>query len=142
MALITSDEVQAWLSTDRLQLLVTEDLPEESTVSNEVLARISAIGHDVSGWTDSSNTPATVKDVIALRVAAYRILKVYADQDEESMYANRLLRWADDILEGIIAGTVEMTEDPLDTDITTPLFFPTDTSSVDEPAKFSMSQEF
>lgn len=142
MALITTDEVQAWLSTDRLQLEATDDLPEESAVSNDVLARISAIGHDVSAWISPSTTPSTVKDVIALRVAAYRILKVYADQEEESAYAARLLKWAEDILTGILDGSVEMIEDPLIAGTTAPLFFPTDASSIDEPVKFTMSIEF
>jgi len=142
MALITTDDVQAWLSTDRLQLEVTDELAEEPTVSAEVLSRVSAIGHDVSGWTTPSTTPTTIKNIVSLRVAAYRILKKYADQDEESAYAVRLLNWAEDMLNGVLDGTVVITGDPLASNTTIPTFYPTDTSSVTVPAMFTIEQEF
>lgn len=141
-ALITTDDVQPWLSTYRLELDAVDDLVEEPTISQEVTSRISALGHDVTTWIDSGTTPRTIRNIIALRVAAFRILKIYDDQGDESAYAQRLLGWAESMFTSVMDGTLSLVDDPISSDVTKGVvFFPTDSDTDDAP-KFTMSSEF
>lgn len=144
--LITTDDVQAWFTDDRLLLDQTDDLPEEPNVSREVTAKCST-RYDVSTWISSATTPLLIRSVISARVAAIRYRKHYADQLEELTYSDWLDEWYMMTLDGIINGTIPLTDVPADElliaqEAASTEFFPTDLSSVEEPAKFNMAMEF
>lgn len=143
MALITIDDVQSWVTTDRLQLEFTEDLPEETNISPQVLAVVSS-RYDVSTWINPNTTPALIRSVISARVAAVRYRKVYADQlENEISYADWLEKWAQNTLDGIVKGTIPLLDVPAEDLVTAQTdasisFFPTDTTGI----KFTMDAEF
>ncbi len=142
--LINVDDVQSWFTEDRLLLDGDDLLTEETDVSNEVKSSV-ASRYDVSIWVDRATTPTLIRSVISCRVAAIRYRKQYADQLEETNYADWLDNWFMMTLEGIINGQIQLLDA---TDLTTalasagPKFFPTDVSSVDDPAAFSMGKTF
>ncbi len=144
MPLINIDDVQSWFTTDRLLLEADDDLKEETNVSNEVTSTV-ASRYDTSLWVDRTTTPTLIKSIISARVAAVRYREHYADQLEEENYADWLDNWFTMTLDGIVSGQIQLLDA---TDLTTaltsagPEFFPTDTSSVTEPAKFSMGKTF
>jgi len=106
-ALVSIDEVQSWLSEDRLQLSFDNDLGEEVNISLLVRAALHT-AYDTSSWVDRTTTPSLVRKVIAARVASVLYRKVYADQADELPYADWLNGWADDTLEGIANGTLRL----------------------------------
>jgi len=107
VALITTDDVQSWFTTDRLQLEVTDELSEEPNISAEVLGTVSS-RYDTSAWISSSTTPQLIKSIISARVAAVRYRKHYADQLDELFYADWLDDWAETLMEGVVSGSVEL----------------------------------
>jgi len=147
MALINTDDVQAWFTTDRLSLDLTDDLVEEKNVSAEVLA-VASTRYDVSTWITRATTPQLIKSIISARVAAIRYSKQYADQLDEIVYADWLNNWATDILKGVVDGTIPLTDvsavDLADAQTAAgATFYPTDASSVDDQAaKFTMDMTF
>ncbi len=142
--LINIDDVQSWFTENKLLLEADDDLKEETDVSNEVLSSVSS-RYDTSLWVSRATTPSLIRSVISARVAAIRYRKIYADQLDEENYADWLDEWFKMQLEGIISGQVQLLDA---TDLTTaldsagPKFYPTDTSSVDDPAIFSMGKSF
>ncbi len=143
--LINIDDVQSWFTDDRLLLDADDELAEETDVSNEVLSTV-ASRYDTSIWVARATTPSLIRSVISARVAAIRYRKHYADQlEEEGNYAVWLDNWFTMILDGIVSGQIQLLDA---TDLEEALtssgakFFPTDTSSVTEPAKFSMGKTF
>jgi len=148
MALITTDDVQTWFTDDRLLLDITDDLPEETNVSAEVLATVST-RYTTTTWITAATTPRLIRSVISARVAAIRYSKHYADQLDELLYADWLNKWAMDILEGIVSGAIPLLDIVTSADLTaaqeaaSAKFYPTDTSSVDDQAaKFTMDMSF
>lgn len=109
MALIVTDDVQAWFTDDRLLLNTTDDLLEEVNISAEVLAMVST-RYVITTWVSPATTPLLIKSVISARVAAVRYAKHYADQLEESSYSDWLNMWAMDILKGIVGGSIPLTD--------------------------------
>lgn len=144
MALIKTDDVQAWFTDDRLSLELTDDLPEAVNVEAKVLAKCST-RYDVSTWVDFSTTPQLVKSVISAQVAAIRYRKHYADQLDELLYADWLDEWAMKCLEGIVSGTIPLIDIPadelLDAQLAAGASFYPDDSTTPGP-KFQMDQVF
>lgn len=147
MALINTDDVQSWFTTDRLSLEITDDLPEEVNISAEVLATAST-RYSTTTWVTIATTPRLIRSVISARVAAIRYNKHYADQVDELPYGEWLHKWSMNILDGIINGTIPLLDVP-SADLTlaqktaSATFYPTDASSVDDQAaKFTMDMSF
>jgi hypothetical protein len=149
MAHISVAEVQSWFTTNRLQLAVTDDLPEEPNIAQEVLS-VLASAYDVSGWTEVSTTPALVRKVISARVAAVRYRKSYADQIDEVSYADWLDEWAMNLLEQILSGSAALLDLPVEEQETaqegrSTVFWPTDQTAIAEPdddAMFKIGMRF
>ena len=149
---INVEDVQSWLTEDRLLLDADDGLSEETNVSNEVKSAVES-RYDTSLWIDRATTPTLIRSIISARVAAIRYRKAYADQLEEESYADWLDMWYKMQLEGIISGQIQLLDA---TDLTAalassaPTFHPDDTSSIDDPpflpgegpAKFSMGKIF
>ena len=143
MSLISTDDVQAWFTDDRLLLEITDDLPEEPNVSTEVLSTVAA-RYDTSTWTTRTTTPQLIRSIISAQVAAIRYRKHYADQIDELPYADWLDQWAMTILKGIVGGSIALLDIPSD-DLQTAQIaasmsgLPDDDS---EAAKFTMDMTF
>ena len=143
MALITTDDVQAWFTDDRLSLEVTDDLPEEVYISPEVVGAVSN-KYDTSTWLDDKTTPDLIRGIISARVAAIRYSKTYADQLDELAYAAWLNKWAMETLEGIVSGAIPLLDIPADELVDAQIAasmsgLPDDAST---PAKFTMDMTF
>ena len=147
---ITEANVQAWLEESKLEV-GTLDEAMELQISSEVLGRIAPFGYDVSVWTDSTSTPVLVKKVIAMLYAGWYYDRMYSETADTNQYAQRLKRAANELLEGIILGSVDISEVPGYQGNAQPLFWPNDASSVagpnefevgDGPAAFSMGAQF
>jgi hypothetical protein len=82
--------------------------------------------------------------------AGYYYLRTYSEDEDTSNYGMFLIRQAQTLLSGLIAGTIAITELPT-SDVGQPAFYPTDASSAQCPtredpslggAKFSMGTIF
>lgn len=147
--LITLDEVQIWLEATKLRLASDDELVEEPPTSTYVLARLSG-AYDTSTWSDASSTPALVRQIISMLVAARRYNKTYSEaSDAGNPYADKLEQQAMTMLEQIVDGTLALeeitTEGPSVSG--TLSFYPTDSSTLiddedDAGRAFSMGARF
>lgn len=149
MALVTVNEVQAWLESTKLRLGHDDELPEEVHLSRMVLSKL-ATRFDISAWVDETTTPDLVRTIIAMLVAAARYNKQYSESDSQAgnPYANKLEGLAYDMLEQLITGEMLLTDATDGPGVEgTVAFYPTDASSLldtedDSDRKFSMGQVF
>jgi hypothetical protein len=140
------NEAQAWAERTKLDLGTSLEGWLESQVSSQVLARV-AQAYDTSSWVDETTTPQLVRTIIAMRYIAWIYARTYSDNSDGDSYSDLLLSQSDAMLQNIIDGvTVIPDEDPT-SDLSEPMFYPTDVSSASEPtledpslgpAKFSM----
>lgn len=152
MAHIGIQDAQQWAERTKLSLETLEDGLEQQ-IATQVLAKI-ARAFDVSGWTNTSNTPSIVKSVIAMTYVSWLYSKIYSeDQDDSNRYAIRLLSMAEELIEGIASGAIDIADETPAQTVTVgnPSFYPTDGSSAlvpttDDPslgpAAFTMGQVF
>jgi hypothetical protein len=147
MANISTADAQAWAELTKLTVS-TLDADLETQIATQVLSRI-AQAYDVSGWTNSTNTPKLVKNIIAMMYVSWLYSKTYSeDETGSNEYAIRLLAYAETLILGIISGANDLDETPEQVGpTTTPSYYPTDASSALEPtsddpslgpAKFTM----
>lgn len=150
MAYVTVDEVQSWVEPTKLRFDHDDELPEEANASTYVLARLATV-FDTSNWTDNTDTPQLVRKVIAMLVAAWRYNRIYSESDLEAgnPYANKLEQMANDILTGLVNGSMVLTDETISGPGVegTLAFYPTDASSLiddedDSDRKFSMGKVF
>lgn len=145
MAVITLPEVQAWLETTKMQLADFDDEFEE-TARAMVFGKLEAT-YDTVGWTDNTNTPALVRKAIAMYVAAWTYNRQYSEEDPDgSGYAKWLIGMADQLVEGISTGNVDLPEVPAGAEpVSAPSFYPDDTVGLLEPeekARFTIGKVF
>jgi len=153
MSRITVQDAKGWVRTSKFTIgdLETELLEQ---IEEEVLSRL-ASAYAVSTWIDASTTPRLVRVIIAKMYVAYTYQKAYSE-DEDSMpaYARSLLNNANDLMTGILDGTITLSDgaaSALDAE-RDPAFYPNDLSSSLCPgdfgddslgdAKFSMGRVF
>lgn len=127
-------DINVHLPEDKLVVLDADDSELQLDAERTVKARLSGTFSPVTlaSWTDSTNTPATIKEIIGKLIAA----KVYARAFSSEVggvpeYAQWLYDQAMDLLDGIILGTItlpEVTDDPADTGqhLTRDMFWPND----------------
>lgn len=136
MARITIAEAQGWAEPFKLNI-TSLDTNLLDQIEGEVLARLSPI-FDTSTWTNDTNTPLTVRTIIAKMYVSWLYDRFYSEnQDDLNDYAQRLQQNAETMIKGIIEGTEEVIDDDGSTvDPTTPRqpsFYPTDQSSSQKP---------
>lgn len=148
--LISQQDAQAWAERSKLSLSNLEsDLVGQ--IATQVLSRI-AQAFVTTGWVDETTTPAIIRSIIAMKYVSWFYNKVYSEEQADTNdYAMRLDRIAEDLIDGIIAGIVAV-DDPTQSPVNTgPTFYPTDTSSAQDPtsddpslgpASFVMGQVF
>ena len=151
MPLIDVDDVQVWLEETKLNLDQGDELLEEPFQSEIVLARLGACEIDTSLWVDIATTPAMIRGIIGMLVAAQRYNKVYSEsEDGGNPYADKLQEMANVLLMGICMGTLDVTgipDSPASLNQGTPVFYPMDnTGLLDEDdgagIKFTMGMRF
>ena|GEM_PF-6344239 len=128
MAHVTVDEVQHWLDPDKLLIPENDPLDEDAEIAPTVLARI-AVAYDVSAWDDVASTPAVVRKIIAMLIAANRYNKVYSEtEDAGNRYANKLEGIAWNRVDWIVEGKLILFDalDVLIADFARPMFYPDD----------------
>jgi hypothetical protein len=158
---IVVSDAQTWLENTKANL-ASLDLNLEAQISNNVLSRLASTYNDptfgVPTWIDSSTTPQLVKQIIAMFYAGWFYDRQYSEMvaAEGPSYGTVLRTYAESLIEGLNAGTIELVEiQPNEPDVA-PVFYPTDVSSTKQafwenkdpdntsmgPAKFSMGHNF
>jgi hypothetical protein len=150
-ARISLAEAQAWLEQTKLVLPLL-DASMEAQISSQILGRLSvAYPVEVVTWTTEANTPQLVRSIISMFYAGWFYDRQYSENPEDNSYADRLRAWAEQLLMGLIEGTIDIPEVPGQPAIGEPVFFPTDASSAacptsDNPSdggpKFLMGKVF
>jgi hypothetical protein len=123
---VTQDEVQQWLETTKLG--ITEvDVELESSASTYIFARLGET-YDTSGWIGSTTTPALVRKLISMLIAAWTYERTYSESSpDQPTWAQRLEAMVEAILTGLTDGSIALVDLPAgDIPTTTPEFWPTD----------------
>lgn len=129
---ISIDDAQAWIEPTKLTLS-TLDTNLEAQVSALVLSRLLGT-FDTASWVNDSTTPGIVRTIIAMHYVAWLYDKYYSDDAEDNAYAALLRRYADANIAGLVAGNIELIELPdANEGVSSPVFFPNDLSSAQEP---------
>lgn len=145
MAVISLEQVQAWLSKTKLHISQV-DPQFESTATNMILGSLTEL-YDISTWIDEASTPALVRDSIAMLVAAWTYQRTYSEDDPDgSAYAKWLEANAYKLRDGIKLGIIDLQEVPgLAVSTGAASFWPddsTETINPDDGVKFTMGSRF
>jgi hypothetical protein len=158
VAHINASDAQAWVEATKLPIS-TIDTNLEQQVANEVLGNLTeTYGEFVPTWTDATNTPLIVRQVIAMIYTSWVYDRAYSEVEtsgQNSSYGATLRRWAETLLQNIIRGSVSIAEISPDEPAVAPVFYPNDASDAipawatswchDEsvgPAKFTIDKVF
>jgi hypothetical protein len=149
MARIEKSDVQAWVEHTKLTVEAL-DPAMLSQLEAKVLGQLGG-SFDTSSWTTPTNTPTLVKSVIAITYASWLYNRAYSeDQEALNDYALWLLAQANDLMTGILSGSIILDGVPVPS-TGGPSFYPNDESSAldptcDDPSlggpKFSMGGRF
>lgn len=133
MAYIVVADVQAWAEPSKLAL-TTLEVPLHEATSAEVIGRLAG-SFVTTTWTDNTNTPNLVRKIMAMMYVAWYISRTYASDEGRSDYGMRLRGMANDLIEGLIRGTIILVDDlnPANAADGTAQFYPNDASSALEP---------
>lgn len=146
MAHIDIQEAQAWCEKTKLNLGTALDGELEDSVASQVIVTI-AQAYDTSSWTVNTSTPKVVRSIIAMLYVAWMYDRTYSEDNNVNSYSTRLRTSAQVLIDGIIAGNIELPDASIVSTTGTPLYYPTDTSSANlptvedpslGPAKFTM----
>lgn len=143
---ITVDEANAY--ADKNKLIVTSvDIDLETSQAALLFAKLGQV-YDVSTWVSDTTTPSLVRKVLAMYYTGWFYLRTYSEDEDTSTYGQMLIRQADELLAGIVAGTLVLSDVSVPAiNPDQPSFYPTDGSSSLTPtyedrslgdAKFSM----
>lgn len=111
MAIVSLAEVQGWLEKTKLRI-PQFDPQLEATASNIAVGTLAEV-YDTTLWVNEAGTPALVRNVIAMLVAAWTYNKAYSEEDPDgSGYAMWLEAKAMGILAGIKDGSIDLAEVP------------------------------
>ena len=151
MARISLPEARAWAEPTKLKI-DTLDNNLLALLEEEVLGQLQGV-LDISTWVDQNTTPRLIRTIISKLYVSWFYRRQYSeDTDAKNPYAQDLAANANMLIAGLIAGTIEIPGTTTN-DITSPLFYPTDASSLLDPrdfpddpsvgpAKFSMTTVF
>lgn len=142
---VTVEQLNAWVEQTKMSFTEV-DAALESQVSSMVIAKLAPTFDTASTWTDTTNTPQIVQDVIAMRYVGWYYHRTYSEDEDLSGYGERLLKESDNLIMGLLSGAIGIIEIPGST-AGQPAFYPNDASSAMEPtpedpslgpAKFTM----
>lgn len=139
MAYIVLAEPQTWAEASKLTMTALDEGLTD-TIATEVLARLAGI-FDTSPWVDTTTTPKLVRKIIAMKYVGWYINRTYSSDEGMSLYAWRILQMADNLISGLIDGSIILVDDtnPANALSGTAQFYPTDASSALEPTIDDMS---
>lgn len=131
MSHITVPEIDAWLDSTKFDLKYVEVTIEEHIANITLSALSKSFPIEVPTWVDEVTTPDLVRTVISMRYAAAVYRRQYAEVSERMpSYPANLDRMANDLLEGILSGDLDL----LDVDAIPPSqqpdFYPKDNSGI------------
>lgn len=154
MARIDVTEAQAWAESSKLT--ITLDTALLTMVEAMVLGELNR-AYDVttvqSLWVNSSTTPQLVRNLIAMRYVSLYYDRQYSEDEGRNPWARRLDQMANDLMESIATGAIDIPEVAGVTGIArAPRFYPTDASTAEAgatsedpaagPNAFSMNTAF
>ena|ERR1700759_5346107 len=125
-------DVQNWCEPTKLPV---GELDDRWTlqIETQVFAKLEA-GFDVSTWVGPETTPEIIKSVIAMKYASLLYEKQYSeDSDQSNAWAARLDMMADDLIDGMLSGSVVIDGYVQAEEHSDPVSYPTDTSSTPMP---------
>jgi hypothetical protein len=136
---IEVDDAQPFAAQRKLDLGTSLDGDLVESVASMVLGQIQP-AYDTSGWVDSTTTPRMVRAIIGMYYVAWYYQRTYAEDTGTATYADRLLRWAQMLINGILAGNTILTDvaTPV-VDHGVPAFYPNDLSSATDPSDLDWS---
>jgi hypothetical protein len=123
---VTPAEVQQWIQDSRLTI-ASVDPPLESSAYSRVVGAL-ALRYTTASWTDSTTTPALVRSIISMLIAAWTINKAHAETvGDVDAYGVHLESSAEVLLGGLADGSI-LIDDTAVGDYSTgqPGFWPTD----------------
>lgn len=136
MARIDVTEAQAFAENSKIT--ITLDTALLTQVENQVLGALNR-SYDVvtvqALWVNSATTPALVRSLIAMRYVSLYYDRQYSENEGRNPWARRLDQIANDLLESITTGAIDIPEVVGVTGIArAPLFYPTDASTAEAGA--------
>lgn len=133
MARVTPDDVQVYLDEDLFQIAENDPLPEEQTFADQVFSRVST-AYDTATWVDTGSTPALVRRILAMLVAANRYNKAHSEDDDAgNRYAYKLENRAWELVNMIVSGQALLYDATLlVSDLIDPKFWPNDTTGASD----------
>jgi hypothetical protein len=133
VARISVSDAQAFATPRKLSLGTSLDGDLEDSVATQVLAQLHP-AYDTSTWVDEATTPKLVQSIISMYYVAWEYQRTYAEDTGTATYADRLLRWAQMLINGILNGNTILTDVPVgSTTYGQPSFYPNDASSATDP---------
>ena len=111
---------------------------EESSVTTEIFSQIGQ-RYDTTIWTSSVNTPKLVIKIIAMFYVGWHYQKVYSEDDAPNNFGLLLIARGQRLVDGIIAGALNLPDAPTPINSDVPTFYPTDASSLMSPTVYDRS---
>lgn len=123
---VTDVEIQQWIQDDRLQVSDVDPSLESSAFSRVEGAL--SLRYDTTTWTTSTNTPALVRSVISMLMAAWIINRSHAEVTADvDSYGIHLESSALELLGALADGSITIGDNITSTYSTgQPVFWPTD----------------
>jgi hypothetical protein len=157
VAHINASDAQAWVESTKLPI-TSLDTNLEAQVSADILGQLmQTYGAFVPLWVDATTTPQIVRQVIAMFYTSWIYDRSYSEVEVDgarTSYGATLRQWAQNLLTGIINGSIAIAEIAPNAPAVAPDFYPNDASSTRQaalanwcdtslgPAKFSMGMKF
>lgn len=145
MAHVGVEDVNTWLEPSKLS--VSEIEPGLDVYATGLIVGALVARFDTTTWVDETTTPSLVKQLISMLYAAAFYRREYSEDLVDGTglnWAQWLEQSAGGYVSQIVAGVIDIIGLPDGTDegLALPAFYPTDESSIDDPAKFSMCMRF
>jgi hypothetical protein len=150
MAFLIHSDVNTWLEQTKLQLAEEDIKPGVDEVCrSRVFGRL-ATRYDTTTWTNRTTSPVLVVQLVAMLYAAETYREHYAEDLEGQGVGLNWAEWLETTVEGwlvdLTSGTVTLPdfEDVATGDVSGPVFYPNDTSTLMEesPIMFSVGMTF
>lgn len=125
---ITVDEANAYADKNKL-IVNSVDVDLETSQATQLFAKLGQV-YDVSTWVDDTTTPSLVRKVLAMLYTGWFYLRTYSEEEDVSNYGQLLIDQANDLVNGIVAGTLVLSDVSVPAiNPDQPSFYPTDASS-------------
>lgn len=130
MSIVAKEDVQQWLEQTKLTL--TElDASLTATATTLTFATIGSV-YDTTLWTTTANTPAIIKVIVSMLIAAWTHNRAYSENSGPSDYGLWLEEKAMSMLDGLKNGEIDITEIPGQISDTLIAFYPNDLTGMSD----------